>query len=62
MKARGRARVEVQRSLAHKKTAPPPLGPPYDPTVGSYGGGGSYERVTPVAAEEEGGLDGDAVV
>ena len=37
--------------LAHKKQ-PPPLGPPYDPmyspTAGSYEGGVSYERGTPV--------------
>jgi len=43
----------VQGYLAHTKP-PPPLGPPegprHRPTVGSYGGGGSYERGTPVGA------------
>ena len=41
----------LQGYLAHKKQ-PPPLGPPQEPrhgpTVGSYGGAGSYERGAPV--------------
>ena len=45
--------MPVQGYLAHKKQ-PPSLGPPkdprYSPTVGFYGGGGSYERDTPVMA------------
>jgi hypothetical protein len=49
----------MQGYLAHKKH-PPPLGPPYyRATVGSYGGGGSYERGTPVGA---GVCDGEASV
>jgi len=49
------SRQRLQGYLAHEKQ-PPPLGPPkdlrYSPTVGSWEGVVSYERGTPVRAED----------